>query len=80
MLIAQITDIHLDFDAGNPDESNRRRLDQTLEHLLTIKPRPDLLLLTGDLADRGKDRDAYRQLTGRDLNLPEQNEMNLGGV
>jgi Icc protein len=62
MLIAQITDIHLGSDAGNPDEPNRRRLDQTLEHLLTIKPRPDLLLLTGDLADSGKDREAYWQL------------------
>jgi 3',5'-cyclic AMP phosphodiesterase CpdA len=62
MLIAQITDIHLGFEPGNPDEPNRRRLDQTLEHLLTIKPRPDLLLLTGDLADKGKDQESYRQL------------------
>lgn len=62
MLIAQITDIHLGFEPGNPDELNRRRLDETLEHLRTFKPRPDLLLLTGDLADRGKDIESYQQL------------------
>jgi 3',5'-cyclic AMP phosphodiesterase CpdA len=72
MLIAQITDIHLGFDAGNPDELNRRRLDQTLEHLRTFKPRPDLLLITGDLADRGQDQDAYQQLKSalRDYPIP----------
>ena len=30
MLIAQITDIHLGFEPGNPDELNRQRLDTTL--------------------------------------------------
>ena len=34
MLVAQITDIHLGFDPGNPDEFNRQRLDQTLRALM----------------------------------------------
>ncbi|MBB6124143.1 phosphodiesterase [Sphingobium subterraneum] len=61
MLIAQITDIHLGFDPGNPAEFNRKRLDQVIQRLLTGPNRPDLLLATGDLVDRG-DEDSYRRL------------------
>ncbi|ODU21041.1 MAG: phosphodiesterase [Sphingomonas sp. SCN 67-18] len=61
MLIAQITDIHLGFDPGNPDEFNRKRLDRVLAALNAMDPRPDLLLATGDLVDRG-DEDSYRRL------------------
>ncbi len=62
MLIAQITDIHLGFDPGNPDEFNRQRLDRALEALTAMTPRPDLLLATGDLVDDGKDGDCYARL------------------
>lgn len=61
MLIAQITDIHLGFDPDNPAEFNRRRLDQVLHRLCAMTPRPDLLLATGDIADKG-DLDSYRRL------------------
>ena len=61
MLIAQITDIHLGFDPGNPAEFNRKRLDQVIQRLLTGPNRPDLLLATGDLVDRG-DEESYRRL------------------
>lgn len=61
MLIAQITDIHLGFDPDNPSEFNRKRLDQVLRTLTTMNPKPDLLLATGDLVDRG-DSDSYRRL------------------
>lgn len=61
MLIAQITDIHLGFDPDNPAEFNRKRLDQVLHRLGTMDPRPDLLLATGDLTDKG-DADSYRRL------------------
>ena len=61
MLIAQITDIHLGFDPDNPAEFNRKRLDQVLSHLMTMTPRPDALLATGDIVDRG-DGDSYRRL------------------
>ena len=61
MLIAQITDIHLGFDPGNPDELNRQRLDTVLRALIEGPNRPDLLLATGDLTDHG-DSDSYRAL------------------
>jgi len=62
MLIAQITDLHLGFEPNNPAEFNRKRLDQTLRTLVAMKPRPDLLLITGDLADTGDDMISYRRL------------------
>ena len=61
MLIAQITDIHLGFDPGNPDELNRQRLDTVLRALIEGPNRPDLLLATGDLTDHG-DSDSYLAL------------------
>jgi len=61
MLIGQITDIHLGFDPDNPAEFNRQRLDQVLRHLDSPGKRPDLLLATGDLVDRG-DAESYRRL------------------
>jgi 3',5'-cyclic-AMP phosphodiesterase len=70
MLVAQITDIHLGFDRGNPDELNQRRLERTLRTLSELRPQPDLLLLTGDLADEVDDREAYARLKGAVAGLP----------
>ena len=61
MLIAQVTDIHLGFEPGNPAEFNRQRLDQVLSALIDGPNRPDLLLATGDLTEHG-DADSYRAL------------------
>ncbi|MBA4752455.1 MAG: phosphodiesterase [Sphingopyxis sp.] len=61
MLIAQITDIHLGFDPDNPAEYNRKRLDEVLDVLIDGPNRPDLLLATGDITDRG-DEESYRRL------------------
>ena len=61
MLIAQLTDIHLGFEPDSPGEFNRVRLDAVLAALATMEPRPELLLATGDLVDRG-DVDSYRRL------------------
>jgi 3',5'-cyclic-AMP phosphodiesterase len=61
MLIAQVTDIHLGFEPDNPAEFNRKRLDQVLGALMAMTPKPDLLLATGDIVDRG-DSDSYRRL------------------
>jgi len=62
MLIAQITDVHLGFEQNNPDEPNRKRLDRTLAAIAALKPLPDLLLVTGDLADAGDDDASYQRL------------------
>ena len=70
MLIAQITDIHLGFEPDNPDEFNRRRLDKTLRALRALKPTPDLLLATGDLADTGDDEVSYQRFKQAIADLP----------
>ena len=70
MLVAQITDLHLGFDPGNPDEYNRKRLDATLRVLTAMTPRPDLLLVTGDIADNGDDRFSYDRFKEAIAGLP----------
>ncbi|HEX6376372.1 MAG TPA: phosphodiesterase [Allosphingosinicella sp.] len=70
MLIAQITDIHLGFEPGNPDEFNRQRLDAALASVKALTPPPDLLLATGDLADTGDDSESYRRLKLALADLP----------
>jgi 3',5'-cyclic AMP phosphodiesterase CpdA len=70
ILIAQITDVHLGFEPGNPDELNRQRLDRTLRTLAEMVPRPDLLLATGDLADTGDDSLSYARLREAVADLP----------
>ena len=77
MLIAQITDIHLGFEPDTPDELNRQRLDQTLAVLRAMEPRPDLLLCTGDLIDRG-DRASYERLREALSDLPFPYRLALG--
>jgi 3',5'-cyclic AMP phosphodiesterase CpdA len=70
MLIAQITDVHLGFDPGNPDELNRRRLDVALRTLASMSPAPDMLIATGDVADSGDDRDSYERFKEAVADLP----------
>ena len=70
MLVAQITDIHLGYDPGNPDEYNRQRLDRTLAVLKAMVPAPDLLLVTGDIADNGDDRVSYQRFAEAIEGLP----------
>ncbi|MDE8651656.1 metallophosphoesterase [Novosphingobium sp. H3SJ31-1] len=61
MLIAQLTDIHIGFDRGNPDEYNMRRLKAVVQRLIEGPDEPDLLLLTGDLTEYG-DAQSYALL------------------
>ena len=54
MLIAQMTDIHIGFEPdAKPEELNRIRFRQTLARLLEQPNTPDMLVLSGDLTDRG---------------------------
>ena len=48
LVVAHVTDTHL----GGPRRA-RRRNQQVLEHLLAMTPPPDVLLITGDVADHG---------------------------
>ncbi len=77
MILAQVTDIHLGFDPDNPSEFNRKRLDQALKVLREMTPRPDALLATGDLVDRG-DQDSYMRLEQAFSDLPFPVYMCLG--
>ncbi|WP_114950858.1 phosphodiesterase [Sphingosinicella terrae] len=70
MLIAQITDVHLGFDPENPDEFNRQRLDATLQALRLLSPRPDLLLVTGDIVNDGDDAQSYQRYRDAIADLP----------
>ena len=61
MLIAQVTDVHLGFEPNNPAEFNRQRLDQVIRKLKMTEPVPDMLIMSGDLVDRG-DIESYVRL------------------
>lgn len=54
MIIAQMTDIHIGFEPdARPEELNRQRFRATLDRLLEQPNAPDLLVLSGDITDRG---------------------------
>jgi 3',5'-cyclic AMP phosphodiesterase CpdA len=59
MLIAQISDLHIGFDRGNPHELNVRRLNMVVDQLNELRPRPDLLIVSGDLVEHADDAHAY---------------------
>lgn len=61
MLIAQITDIHIGFDPGNPDEYNLQRARAVIARIADGPSRPDVVLLTGDLTEFG-DAASYARL------------------
>jgi 3',5'-cyclic AMP phosphodiesterase CpdA len=52
LLIAQISDTHLGSALASGAIDNLGRLDSVLDHLSGMTRRPDLLLVTGDLADQ----------------------------
>ncbi|HAU21388.1 MAG TPA: phosphodiesterase [Erythrobacter sp.] len=63
MLIAQMTDIHIGFEPdAKPEELNRIRFRQTLARLLDQPNTPDMLVLSGDLTDRG-DAESFDKIT-----------------
>ncbi len=72
MLIAQMTDIHIGFEPeARPEELNRTRFRAVLERLQK-QPNPiDLLLLTGDITDRG-DEESFTKTAEllKDLDMP----------
>ncbi|WP_225883302.1 phosphodiesterase [Sphingomonas aliaeris] len=61
LLIAQITDLHLGFVPGDADEPNAHRLRTVVEAVAALRPAPDLVVVTGDLTDRG-DTGSYERV------------------
>jgi len=61
-LVAQITDLHIGFDRDNPHEMNVRRLNMVIDRLNEMRPKPSLLMVTGDLVEWADDLDAYRHM------------------
>ncbi len=53
MLIVQVCDVHLGFAGDADDEPNVLRLQRVLDRIAALDVRPDLLIATGDLAERG---------------------------
>jgi 3',5'-cyclic-AMP phosphodiesterase len=62
MLIAQITDLHIGFDRDNLYELNVRRLNMVIDQLNAMSPKPDLLIVSGDLVENADDKRAYRHM------------------
>lgn len=61
MLIAQVSDLHIGFERGHPDEPNLRRLNRVLDRVLALNPLPDMLIASGDLTENG-DEESYTVL------------------
>ncbi len=70
LLVAQITDIHIGFDPdAGEDEFNYLRFLQVRDHILAHEVQPDVLILSGDLADGG-DPNSYARLRNAVKDLP----------
>src|SRR5215831_14302117 len=56
MLIAQITDTHISTPGSRNDTHFRtaEHLERAVRHVNGLAPRPDVLLATGDLVERGQ--------------------------
>lgn len=70
MLIAQITDVHIGFEPeARPEELNRQRFRAVLDRLVAQPNAPDILLVTGDITDRG-DRESFEKTADLLAELP----------
>ena len=65
MLIAQITDTHVSHAGSVNDRVYRtaRHLERAVDHLRALRPRPDIVLVTGDLVEHGQPEE-YARLRG----------------
>jgi len=63
MIIAQVSDLHID-----DGERSRRRVERVVRELAGLRPPPDVVLVTGDIADHGTE--AEYELAAKLLDLP----------
>jgi 3',5'-cyclic AMP phosphodiesterase CpdA len=63
MVVAQITDMHVSTPQSRADRVFRtaEHLERAVDHLNALRPRPDVVLATGDLVDQGR-LDEYERL------------------
>jgi 3',5'-cyclic AMP phosphodiesterase CpdA len=63
MLLAQISDLHVSTPGSDADRRTRtaERAERAIDHLNRLTPRPDRVLVTGDLVERGHP-DEYARL------------------
>lgn len=62
MLFAQVSDLHIGYDRDNIHELNVRRLNMVIDQLNAMRPKPSLLLVTGDLVEFADDAGAYEHM------------------
>jgi len=73
-----MTDIHIGFEPNaRPEELNRKRFRDTLDRLLAQPNTPDMLVLSGDITDRG-DEDSYQKTAELLKNVPFPIHMMMG--
>ena len=78
MIIAQLTDIHIGFEPdAKPEELNRTRFRATLDRLVKQPNRPDLLVCSGDITDRG-DAESFAKTAALLKDLPFPVKMMVG--
>lgn len=54
MIVAQMTDIHLsEASAAGGGEASAKALERAVEHICSLDPQPDLVIVTGDIAENG---------------------------
>ncbi|MEO0643364.1 MAG: phosphodiesterase [Pseudomonadota bacterium] len=64
VLIAQITDTHVGFEPeAGENEFNFLRFRMAVDHLLEQHVQPDILILSGDIADKGE-AESYERVSG----------------
>ena len=59
VLFAQVSDLDIGYDRDNIHELNVCRLNMVIDQLNAMRPKPSLLLVTGDLVEFGDDEGAY---------------------
>lgn len=65
MILAQLSDFHLS--SGHPERT--KRLARAIDHLLGLETRPDAVVITGDVADKGEPS-MYAEAAGELVRLP----------